>query len=329
MSLSRLRFAAIALAALAALPAAAADARGCRDLAGLKRFERSEIVQCDAKAFAEYRLPTSQATGYDFNAKRGVFATQVELEGRLTRNVYVVPSGPSSAEVFRNYRVELAEKGFTVLFEGKQAEVGWLMGKVFENDGPGGQLLGYSPDEARYVAAVKEENGVKTHLSIYVVEYRDGFHNTVRPAKGQVVLRVDMLESGALKQQMVLVSAAEIARGLDQTGKVALYGLNFDFNKATLQPDSRPTLDEIAKFLKDNPRQAIHVVGHTDSVGGLDSNQKLSQARAATVVAELAKSYGIAPARMRPAGLGLLAPVASNATEDGRARNRRVELLPQ
>ncbi|AOO82958.1 OmpA family protein [Bosea vaviloviae] len=321
--------AATTLLLLAVGPVVAADAKGCRDLAGLKRFERSEILECDGKNFAEYILPTGTVKGYDFTAKRGQFATKLDLEGRLSRSAYVVPPGPSAAEVSRNYRVELADKGFTFLFEAKQAEVGWLMGKVFENEGPGGALLGYSPEEARYIAAEKEENGVKMHLAIFIVEYKDGHHPRTRLQKGQVVVRVDMLESGALKQQMVLVSAAEIARSLDQAGKVALYGLLFDFNKATLQPGSRPTLDEIAKFLKANPTQSVHVVGHTDNVGGVESNQKLSQARAATVVAELAKTHGIAPGRLRAAGLGLLAPVASNTTEDGRAKNRRVELLPQ
>ncbi len=322
-------FAAAVVSLAAAAPALAADARGCRDVAGLKRFERSEILQCEGRNFAEYVLPLGAATGFDYTSKRATFAAKRDLEGRLARNLYAVPPGPSSAEVARNYRAELAEKGFTILFEGKPGELGYWMGTIFGESGPGGQLLQYSPDQARYLAAEREADGIKTQLAIYVVEYADGMSSLMRPQKGQVLVRIDALESGALKQQMVVVSAAEIARGLDQSGKVALYGLNFDFNKATLQPTSRPTLDEIAKFMKDNPRQAIHVVGHTDSVGGLDSNKTLSQARAATVVAELAKTYGIASSRMRPAGLGLLAPVASNASEDGRAKNRRVELLPQ
>lgn len=329
MTLSRLA-AACALLALSALPAAATDAKGCRDLAGLKRFDGSVIALCDQRKFAEYRLPVGKAVQYDYNRRQGTFEKQLDLEGRLTRNLYIVPAGPSSAEVFRNYRTELSAKGFTTLFEGRPGELGYWMAKAFENDGgPGGQILGYGEKEARYIAATKEEDGVTTHLAIYVLEYTDGYHSTLRPKKGQVALRIDMLQSGELKDQMVVVSAADIARSLDQAGRIALYGLNFDFNKATLQADSGPTLDEIAKFLKANPSQRVHVVGHTDSIGGVDSNQKLSQARAATVVSTLAKQYGIAANRLRPAGLGLLAPVATNATEEGRAKNRRVELLPQ
>ena len=315
--------------ALMATPALGADATGCRDLGGLKRFERSEIVQCDGRNFAEYVLPLGKATAYNHDSKRGTFAAKRELEGRLARNLYFVPPGPSSAEVFRNYKAELAEKGYTTLFEGRAGDLGFWMPTVFGESGPGGQLVQYSPDESRYIAAEREQNGVKTHLAIYVIEYKDGYHPSLKPQKGQVIVRIDAVESGQLKDQMVTVSAAEIQRSLDQTGKVALYGLYFDFNKASLQPQSRPTLDEIAKFLKANPNQRVHVVGHTDSVGGVESNMKLSEARAGSVVAELAQAYGIAPNRMRPAGVGLLAPVASNATDEGRAKNRRVELLPQ
>ena len=325
-----IRFLALALGlALMTSPALAADATGCRDLGGLKRFERSEIVQCDGRAFAEYVLPLGKATAYSHDNKRGTFAAKRDLEGRLARNLYFVPAGPSSAEVFRNYRNELAEKGYTTLFERRAGDLGFWMPTVFGESGPGGQILQYSADESRYIAAEREKDGVKTHLAIYVIEFKDGYHPKLKPQKGQVVVRIDEVVSGELKDQMVTGSAAEIQRSLDQSGKVALYGLYFDFNKASLQPQSRPTLDEIAKFLKANPNQRVHVVGHTDSVGGVESNMKLSEARAASVVAELAKTYAITPARMRPAGVGLLAPVASNATDEGRAKNRRVELLPQ
>lgn len=318
-----------ALLALAAVsPSHAADEKGCKDLSGLKRFENSEIVLCDKRNFAEYRLPTGPATAYDFNRKLGTFTSSLDLEGRLAQNAYRVPMGPSSAEVFRNYRQELDAKGFKILYEGKTGDLGYWMAKVFEG-GLGNQLFGYSAESARYVAAEKDESGVKTHLAIYVIEFADGYAPKVNPQKGQVFVRIDEVQSGELKNQMVTVSAAEIARGLDQTGRVALYGLLFDFNKATLQPESRPTLDEIAKFLHSNPGQSVHVVGHTDNVGGLDFNQKLSQARAAAVVVELSKTYGVAASRMRAAGVGLLSPVASNAEGAGRAKNRRVELLPQ
>lgn len=319
---------AVLLSLACAAPAFAKDAAGCKDLAGLKRFEGSSIAQCEKKNFAEYTLATGPVKSFDFGKKVGVYDAKLDLEGRLVQNVYSVPKGPSSAEVFRNYKQELEARGFKTLFEAKKTEIGDGLQRVIEQ-GPGGQVFGYSDAEARFVSTVKEIDGVTTHVGIYVVEYADGYNPVVNPVKGQVYVRLDEVQSGELKNQMVVVSAEEIAKGLDLSGRVALYGLLFDFNKATLQPESKPTLDEIAKFMNANPGQKVHVVGHTDNVGGVEFNQKLSQARANAVAAELAKTYGVAASRMRAAGVGLLSPVASNAEEEGRARNRRVELLPQ
>jgi outer membrane protein OmpA-like peptidoglycan-associated protein len=128
---------------------------------------------------------------------------------------------------------------------------------------------------------------------------------------------------------MVVVSAAKIGTDLVTDGKIALYGILFDFNKATVRPESRPALDEVGKFLRQNPAQGIYVIGHTDNVGGFDFNMQLSTARARAVVDDLSKTYGIAAGRMTASGVGLQAPVASNVSEEGRAKNRRVELLPR
>ncbi|MGK9167168.1 OmpA family protein [Inquilinus limosus] len=81
--------------------------------------------------------------------------------------------------------------------------------------------------------------------------------------------------------------------------------------------------------MKDDPAVKLHVVGHTDNVGGVETNMTLSRARAAAVVAALVKQYGVPAGRLNPAGVGPLAPVAPNTTDEGRAQNRRVELIPQ
>ena len=176
---------------------------------------------------------------------------------------------------------------------------------------------------------MKTDGGAKTYIALYIIEYQDGYVPEFRPVKGQVYVRLDALQVGKLANRMVVVSSAEIAKSLNASGKVALYGIQFDFNKATLKDESRRTLDEIAKFLKEDPAQKLYVIGHTDNVGGFESNMQLSQTRASAVVADLVKTYAIAANRLRPSGVGLQAPVASNANEEGRAMNRRVELLPQ
>lgn len=137
-----------------------------------------------------------------------------------------------------------------------------------------------------------------------------------------------IVEKKAMAQD-VLADAKQMAMEIKNTGKVALYGIYFDTDKATVKPESEPTLKEIAKFLKENPAMKIYVVGHTDSTGDFSHNEKLSEARAQSVVKELTGKYGIAASRLKGYGVGPLAPVASNSTNEGKAKNRRVELVEQ
>ena len=106
---------------------------------------------------------------------------------------------------------------------------------------------------------------------------------------------------------------------------VAIYGVLFDFNKSTLQPASDPVLQQILDLLKKNPTQKIEVQGHTDNVGGDAYNQTLSEARAKAIVTWLTQ-HGIAASRLTAKGFGKTRPIADNATDAGRAKNRRVEI---
>ena len=130
-------------------------------------------------------------------------------------------------------------------------------------------------------------------------------------------------------QQHIVADAASFANDLKSTGHVAVYGIYFDTGKSVVKPDSKPALEEVAKLDKADAALKLWVVGHTDSVGTVDDNMKLAHARAEAVVAELTTTYGVAAARLKGYGVGPLAPVASNDTEDGRAKNRRVDLVKQ
>jgi outer membrane protein OmpA-like peptidoglycan-associated protein len=123
------------------------------------------------------------------------------------------------------------------------------------------------------------------------------------------------------------VTAAAMNSNLASTGQVTLYGIYFDFDKADIKPESKAQIDEIAKVLTANAELKLRVIGYTDNKGTADHNLKLSQRRADSIVAALVKNYGIAAARLSAIGAGSNAPVASNDTEEGRAKNRRVELL--
>jgi len=146
------------------------------------------------------------------------------------------------------------------------------------------------------------------------VEARDGSY------------QLTVVEKQAMEQD-VTMDANAMGSALSQTGKVALYGVYFDSGKSDVKPESAPTLGEIAKLLQQRPQLTLFVVGHTDLTGDPASNLRLSQARAQAVIAALTSRHGIAASRLKPFGAGPYAPVASNGTEEGRAKNRRVELV--
>jgi OOP family OmpA-OmpF porin len=130
-------------------------------------------------------------------------------------------------------------------------------------------------------------------------------------------------------EQVIVVDAAALADGLKTTGHIAVFDILFDTGKSDIKPESAAAIAEIAKLLQSDPALKLHVVGHTDNEGTLDGNLKLSMARSQAVVAALTGSHGIAAARLGSFGCGQYAPVASNDTADGRAKNRRVELVKQ
>jgi len=108
-----------------------------------------------------------------------------------------------------------------------------------------------------------------------------------------------------------------------------IYGIYFDTGKSEIKPVSDAAISEIAKLLKNDSALKVYVIEHTDNVGAFDSNMKLSKDRADAVAKGLSVKYGIAAVRLRAHGVSSLAPVISNDTEEGKAKNRRVELVKQ
>lgn len=129
--------------------------------------------------------------------------------------------------------------------------------------------------------------------------------------------------------QEVVADAKSLMSDIQATGHASVYGIYFDFNKADIKPESEKAIKEIAKLLKQKPSLKLYVVGHTDNVGTLHYNMNLSKARADAVMKELVTKYKISAQRLKAYGVGQLAPVASNEKEEGRAKNRRVELVKQ
>ncbi|HSN50481.1 MAG TPA: OmpA family protein, partial [Bacteroidales bacterium] len=145
---------------------------------------------------------------------------------------------------------------------------------------------------------------------------------------GNGMYSINIVEKQAMDQD-VIADASSMASSIKEAGKVALYGIYFDTGKSSLKPESQPALEEISKLLKADPGLKLYVVGHTDNTGLFNTNIKLSMDRATVVVGALVTQFAVNPARLTAYGDGPTSPVASNDKEEGRALNRRVELVKQ
>ncbi|MGM0500932.1 MAG: OmpA family protein, partial [Bacillota bacterium] len=161
------------------------------------------------------------------------------------------------------------------------------------------------------------------YISLYIAETdfgRGERWGKQRPTALQTVVEEQDLETG-------LISTESIMQDIESKGKVSIYGVYFDTDSAKIKSDSEPTVEKIAKVLKENPELNIHIVGHTDNTGEFDYNLELSKKRASALAGKLVNEYDINKERLEAKGVGPLAPKETNETEDGRAKNRRVELV--
>jgi OOP family OmpA-OmpF porin len=282
------------------------DVAGSRDYPGIGRFGGSVITGYQVKDFDATRL---QAAAF----KDGKAADARRLEGQITRIAYRTNPGPSILEVSRNFETQLAKAGFETLLTCDVDQCGGIPFTEAIDVLPIPQMWidGFS---YRYYAGRKAEGGRETYAAVLVSKNNENI--TAQPVVAVV---------GEIANKMV--DAAAMAKGLGEKGHIALYGIYFDTDKATIKPESAPTLAEMAKLLQGQPALKVFIVGHTDSQGSYEHNMTLSRQRAESVAAALVTSYRIAKARLYTAGVGYLSPVGSNASDDGRTLNRRVELV--
>jgi len=294
------------------------DREGSKDHPLISRFPGSVIKHYDVKKFDEYILPLGK-----LDEERKLSKSQ-HLEGKVTRITYKAPEDRSTLEIYRNYEPALKSAGFEILFTSSGKEIGdsydWVR-YFYESLNPLKRSArdGLIADEdryQRYLSAKLSSPEGDVYVSLYVsLNY------------GCPKVQLDVIEVKPMETGLVTVNADALAKDIARTGHVAIYGIYFDTGKADLKPESEPVLKEIAKLLQQNPKLKLYVVGHTDNVGDLTYNMKLSQARADAVVKELVSKHGVDAKRLKAHGVGSLSPVASNKTEEGRAKNRRVELV--
>lgn len=280
----------------------------------VSRYPGSRMTFYENKKFSEFYILKSPSTSIEIDDIKK--CEKIKLEGEVTKIQYSFPKERSAYEVFKNYEMAFKKAGFKILCILKSKDVRDFL--VKEN-GFSGNIISHTsekPNDHFYISA-KMPNG-QAYVSVYVGEGYMGRPGII--ALGIVELKT--METG-------LVTAKDIEEDIRTKGHVAIYGIHFDFDRADIKPESEPVLKEIAKFLKNNPEVKLFVVGHTDNIGTLQYNMELSRKRAEAVVRELVEKYGINKERLKAFGVGSLAPVASNKTEEGRTLNRRVELVEQ
>ena len=334
------------------------DVPGSKDHPMIKRFERSVIIGYEFKKFNDLVLVLGAVKGeyhphmkfeYEMERSKSPLTAPMTqtVEGEYTRILYVAPPERSPLEVLRNYEREFQKNGFETLFKCSREQctqqdgaLGWLYlyppkrrllniappkSHSSKYESVSWSALSYATDQ-HFLSAKRTSGGAETYVSIYSVKggYKDHKETFEHP-----ILLLEVIDAVPMENKMVTVDAARMAKEVAATGHVALYGILFATDKADIKPESAAALDEIAKFLKADPKVVVYIVGHTDNVGGFEHNMSLSQRRAEAVVKELTTKYGIPATRLKAVGTGPVHPVASNESEDGRAKNRRVEVVKQ
>jgi OOP family OmpA-OmpF porin len=292
----------------------AADIAGSKDHPVVSRYAGSEILKYETKDFDSFVLPMGPMR----DRRSGPSASQA-LEGRITRIHYRAPDGRSALEVFRNYQQSLQGGGFTSIYQCENQACGNDFSYALNPP----SIMHFSGKDQKFLAARLSRAGGDVYVSVYTTAaYGVGGAN-----KNRVFTLLDVVEVRPMQTGQVVVDASAMAREIAANGRVALYGIYFDSGKADVKSESNAALVEIAKLMKQDPAQKLLVVGHTDNAGNFDYNLDLSRRRAQSVVQALVSSHGVDTARLKPWGVGYTSPVASNRAEDGRAKNRRVELV--
>ena len=233
----------------------------------------------------------------------------IPVEGRLT-TIEAEGQEASAHQVFKTYESLVKDLGGVKVFEGKGEDMS-------------GARVEFRDKRHRDPVYDGDEMGIYMVRTPEKEIWVEGYIPQHYGREGTYFLTV--VEKKALDVKASLLPAEEMKRELDAKGHVALY-INFDFDKADIKPESQPIIDQIVKLLKNNPSLNLTVEGYTDNVGTPPYNKKLSDARAKSVVGALT-AQGIDALRLKAVGYGQDKPIADNGTDDGRAKNRRVELV--
>lgn len=311
------------------------DVKGGADHPLIKRFTGSSLIGYRTIDWEQSQMPT----GVKVDGRS--MKEFVTVEGKITRLIYLAPTGKARLEVFRNYQQALESAGFKKIFtcekekgcsdlffawsnDGPFKALDFSEGGIPRPDGKGAQSINRGVvAEGRFLYGTLNQGGRDLHILVYSSVAENDVTDTT-------ATYIEIVEPKAMQTGQVSIDSKAMQAGLLASGKIALYGIFFDTGKAEVKGESKAQLDEMAKLLQGQPNLKVYIVGHTDNQGQLDANIALSQQRAQSVVAVLtAAPYKVDPKRLVAKGVANLAPVASNDADSGRSKNRRVELVVQ
>jgi OOP family OmpA-OmpF porin len=282
--------------------AASAGAGGFR----IDPYAGSTVRENETLAFDAYDFVVGREANGDLRTR--------SVEGRVTRTLYNNPSGRSTLEIARNYEQALRGQGLRIVHQcaGREA-CGGTGNRASNWNDVAGMNIGVGGD-FRYLAAEGEAGGRAISVAVMVNKQRNWVY---------------VVEGEAMQTGQAGVSADTLAADLADGGSARLDGIYFDTGRATLRPESRAALEQVAQLMNRDAALKLEIVGHTDAVGDDAANRRLSEERALAVRSALVVDHGVSDRRLRARGAGESEPVAPNDSEAGRALNRRVELVKQ
>jgi OOP family OmpA-OmpF porin len=244
----------------------------------------------------------------------------VTIEGQLNHILYMGDRDASILRVYKSIESTLKENGFAITYSCENEKCGGDLVSRLINSGDQNKYNSVRYDgpvnnNFYYIASKQNLNGIDHYLIYFIYKY----------GGNAVYIAQDIVSSQP-------EAVAELGINLDfskmnTVGKVILQGVLFETNSANITKESDQSLGIISDYIKKNPNKQFYVVGHTDSDGRLDSNLKLSRARAESVIEVLIKRYNIPAESLSSHGLASLSPIASNLNSSGKRVNRRVELV--
>ena len=302
------------------------DIEGAQDHQLINRYPNSRIVDYYFAEYDEINVATKSAIAEEEPQE---FLT---LQGKRTALVYQAPDQIMPIAIMKNYRDAILNKGGEILFECRggscDGTATWYKAKFFNTVYVKSQRTAstgsfYFPfDDFRanqeYLVAKVTTRDAEYYIEIGTIKRSDD-----EPTK----ICLEIIQKELIKTDLIEVNADVIKEQMDKNGKIALYGIYFDTGKATIKPTSFKEIEAIGQYLNNNPEVSIYIIGHTDDVGSLDNNLILSDERAAAVSAALLNNFGDFGMRLTPKGVGPYCPVMTNETEEGRKKNRRVEIV--